>query len=98
VHANPGDFVVKPKSIPHTFWNAGPASCRFLEIISPPGLERLFSEAAAMMTPTGPRNPAERVALSDRYGMEVDLARVPSLETRYRVRLLGGPPPPTSPR
>src|SRR5947208_16838558 len=35
VEAGPGELVVKPRGIPHAFWNAGDETVRFLELISP---------------------------------------------------------------
>ena len=49
VYADVGDFVFKPRDQWHTFWNAGDAPCRILEIISPGGFEHFFEELAALM-------------------------------------------------
>ena len=42
--AGPGDLVFKPRNQWHTFWNAGDAPARILEIISPAGFEKYFDE------------------------------------------------------
>ncbi len=39
--AGPGDLALKPRGVPHTFWNAGDDDARLLEIISPAGFEVL---------------------------------------------------------
>ena len=44
VEAGPGDLVYKPRNQWHTFWNAGDAAARILEIISPAGFGRFFAE------------------------------------------------------
>src|SRR5271165_4837494 len=44
LEAGQGDLVTKPRGEWHTFWNAGDGPCRILEIISPAGFERFFSE------------------------------------------------------
>src|ERR687890_847966 len=44
VYAEVGDLVFKPRDQWHTFWNAGDAPCRILEIIAPGGFERFFRE------------------------------------------------------
>ncbi|HEV2127120.1 MAG TPA: cupin domain-containing protein [Thermomicrobiales bacterium] len=44
VTSEAGDVVFKPRGQWHTFWNAGDAPCRVLEIISPSGFEHLFRE------------------------------------------------------
>jgi mannose-6-phosphate isomerase-like protein (cupin superfamily) len=71
VHAEAGDFVFKPRGQWHTFWNAGDAPCRILEIIAPGGFERFFEELAA-----GAGTPDE---LGARYGLEFDFDSVPRL-------------------
>ncbi len=35
VTVGPGSYVMKPRNIPHTFWNAGPDPARLIEMISP---------------------------------------------------------------
>src|SRR5437763_15840820 len=52
VYAEPGDLAFKPRDQWHTFWNAGDAECRILEIISPATFEHYFEEF--------PSDPAER--------------------------------------
>ena len=42
VVGNPGDLIFKPREQWHTFWNAGDAPARVLEIISPAGFENYF--------------------------------------------------------
>ena len=49
VFAEPGDLVFKPRNQWHTFWNAGDAPCRILEIISPAGFEHFFDELGVQM-------------------------------------------------
>ncbi len=45
VTVGPGCDVLKPRRVPHTFWNPGPGPARILEIISPGGFERYFEQA-----------------------------------------------------
>jgi mannose-6-phosphate isomerase-like protein (cupin superfamily) len=51
---NPGDLIFKPREQWHTFWNAGDAPARLLEIISPAGFENYFRE---LFPGTPPRAP-----------------------------------------
>src|SRR4051812_24438495 len=44
IEASEGDLVFKPRGQWHTFWNAGDAPGRILEIIAPAGFERFFAE------------------------------------------------------
>src|ERR1700676_3998871 len=49
LEAGPGDLVFKPRNQWHTFWNAGDAPCRILEIIAPAGFEHFFNELGEQM-------------------------------------------------
>ena len=71
VEAGPGDLVYKPRGQWHTFWNAGEAPCRILEMISPGGFEQFFAEVAA--------GPAEGDDVAARYGLEFDMPSVARL-------------------
>jgi uncharacterized cupin superfamily protein len=88
VHAGPGTFVLKPKGIPHTFWNAGPDPLRFLEVISPAGFEGYFEELDRLFGSTdGQPDVAQIVQLADMYGMEMDFTSLPDLMKTYGVRI-----------
>ncbi len=39
-----GSYLIKPREIPHTFWNPTNEPARLIEIISPPGFEAQFAE------------------------------------------------------
>jgi mannose-6-phosphate isomerase-like protein (cupin superfamily) len=73
VFAEPGDLVFKPRQQWHTFWNAGDAPCRILEIISPAGFEHFFDELGARMAAVHASNPGAVLPASDlpaRYAIE----------------------------
>lgn len=86
VEAGPGDLVHKPRDQWHTFWNAGDAPCRLLEIISPAGFERFFAELVAMGGVVK-ADPEELAALSQRYGLEMAPETVPDLMLRFGLVL-----------
>src|SRR5438874_10029069 len=67
----PGDLIFKPRNQWHTFWNAGDAPARILEIISPAGFERFFDELVDLggVTQAEPQTLAELCA---RYELEMD--------------------------
>jgi mannose-6-phosphate isomerase-like protein (cupin superfamily) len=93
VYAGPGDLVFKPRNQWHTFWNAGDAPCRILEIISPAGFEHFFNEVAAQMEAAASGNPAESAessALDVRYAIEFDYDSVPRLCAAYGLRFPAG--------
>ncbi len=90
VYAGPGTLVLKPRGIPHTFWNAGPTPAKLLEVISPAGFERYFEELDQLLGLAGGRtDPAQIEQLADRYGMDMDFGRVPRLMEKYGVTLGG---------
>ncbi len=93
VTARPGEFALKPKGIPHAFWNEGPGILRFLEFISPSGFERFFTEASKLVPPSGPPNEQALGALTAKYGVELIMERAPELMKRFKVQVFGPPPP-----
>jgi quercetin dioxygenase-like cupin family protein len=44
--AGPGQYIVKPRGIFHTFWNAGNERIRFIEFITPGNFGYYFAELA----------------------------------------------------
>jgi quercetin dioxygenase-like cupin family protein len=86
----PGELIFKPRNQWHTFWNAGDAPARILEIISPAGFERFFAELVEL----GGLTEADPQALADlcaRYEVEVDPDSIPGLVERFEVRFPGEP-------
>lgn len=84
--ATPGHFIIKPRGIPHTFWNAGPKPARILEIISPAGFESYFEEIAHLFVNGATPTPEQLLQVRRRYGMDsVDWAQ--ELTAKYNVRL-----------
>jgi len=86
VQATAGCTVVKPRGIPHTFWNAGPQPARTLDPIAPGGFETYFLELAELFR-TGAFEQVE--TLGARYGLARFMDWVPELTTRYQLKLLG---------
>ncbi len=90
LEAGPGDLVLKPRGEWHTFWNAGDAPCRILEVIAPAGFERFFAELVDMGGVTA-APPEALGALCERYALEMDPASVPGLVARFGLRFPGEP-------
>jgi quercetin dioxygenase-like cupin family protein len=86
----PGDLIFKPRNQWHTFWNAGEEPARILEIISPAGFERFFSELVDLggVTRTEPQTLADLCA---RYELAMDPDSVPRLVERFGLRFPGEP-------
>ena len=83
--ARPGDLVLKPRGVPHAFWNATDTLARALEIISPAGFERYFAELAPLFPPAnqGPLDEEAVGAVRAKYGLEMDPSSIPVLAERY---------------
>ena len=86
VTGGPGDLIFKPRNQWHTFWNAGDEPARILEIISPAGFERYFTELVEL---GGSRkaSPQDLRSLGERYGLEVNPHSIPELLERFGLRL-----------
>jgi len=90
VFGSPGDLVFKPRQQWHTFWNAGDAPVRLLEVISPAGFEKYFAELVRLGGSTK-LDPATLGALAGRFGLEVDPKSIPLLVQRFDLKFPGVP-------
>ena len=83
VEAAAGDYVWKPRGVLHTFWNAGPAPARILEVISPGGFEQLFEEVASLLQHPSATTEDQVYELCGQYGLTFDRSWLPELESRF---------------
>ena len=90
VFAQPGDLVFKPRNQWHTFWNASDEPASILEIISPAGFERFFSELSDLGGVTNVE-PSALAGLCARYALEIKPESVPELLQRFKLRFPGEP-------
>jgi quercetin dioxygenase-like cupin family protein len=88
VLGGPGDLIFKPRNQWHTFWNAGEAPARLLEIISPAGFEHFFAELVDLggVARADPQTLGE---LCVRYELEMNPQSVPELLQRFDLRFPG---------
>jgi quercetin dioxygenase-like cupin family protein len=86
--ARPGDLVLKPRGVPHAFWNATDAPARFLEVITPGGFEHYFAGVGAIFA-AGEPDLAALGELAERHGLEMDFESVPRLAAAHGLRLEG---------
>ena len=75
VEAGPGELVLKPRSVPHAFWNPGDEETRVLEIISPAGFEQYFADLAPELARPDEPDFQALAEIRARYGLTMDLAR-----------------------
>lgn len=83
IEAGPGAVLVKPRGVPHAFWNPSDRPARLLEIISPAGFEQYFAGLADILSGPGVPDTGQLAALADRYGLDVDLASIPRLAAAH---------------
>jgi mannose-6-phosphate isomerase-like protein (cupin superfamily) len=81
VEAGPGELVVKPRGIPHAFWNPGEEETRLLELISPAGFERYFADLAPLLA--GEPDFEAVAELQRRYALEMDFSSIEPLMQRH---------------
>ena len=83
VEASPGELVLKPRGVPHAFWNPGGEETRVLEIISPGGFSNFFAEVAPLFAVDGEPDFAAVAATQARYGLTMDFESIGSLTEQH---------------
>jgi mannose-6-phosphate isomerase-like protein (cupin superfamily) len=91
LEAGPGDVVVKPRGIPHAFWNPTGEPARVLELIVPGGFEAYFAELAEVFSRPGPPDLAAIGAVAARYELELDPGSIPRLAETHGLDVAGPP-------
>ncbi len=86
LEATPGDLVFKPRGVAHTFWNAGDAPARMLELISPAGFENYFREMAPLLAAVDRDDTAIGEVVA-RYELDIAFDTIPELAERHGLRL-----------
>jgi hypothetical protein len=90
LEAGPGDTVVKPRGVPHAFWNPGDEPVRFLELITPPAFARYFRDIAPLLSVMPPDVEALGAVMA-RYELAMDMDSMGPLIEAHGLN----PPPPT---
>jgi len=78
VLAGPGDLVLKPRHVPHAFWNPTDAPARLLEVITPGGFETYFEGLGRILAEPVP-DLSRLGELAARHSVRMDPASVPRL-------------------
>ena len=87
--AEPGQYIVKPRGIFHTFWNAGTQRLRFIEVISPGNFENYFAELAPYLQAGRPPQMEKVRETGLKYGLVVDPAAALPIIEQYGLHPLG---------
>jgi quercetin dioxygenase-like cupin family protein len=80
-----GDYLVKPRNVPHAMWNDGTVPSRVAEIVAPAGFEAYFRDLAPILGGEGKRAVYE--ALAESYGIQVLDDWTDEIEATYGVKL-----------
>jgi len=83
LEAGPGELVLKPRGIPHAFWNPGDEEARVLEIVSPAGFEQYFADLAPVLAAEGEPEFAALGAIQARYGLSMDMESIGPLTAEH---------------
>jgi len=86
VLAAPGDLVLKPRGVPHAFWNPTDEPARVLEVITPGGFERYFEELGEILAAPDP-DLGRLVEIAARYGLRMEPESIPRLVTAYGLQV-----------
>jgi quercetin dioxygenase-like cupin family protein len=88
VKATSGSWVLKPRGIPHTMWNAGPETARIIELYTPGGFEHFFRDFGARLR-QGPVGLDELNHLGAPHGIRFFDDWIADLKAAYNLRLIG---------
>lgn len=84
--AEPGSWILKPRGIMHTFWNAGPEPARIIELLTPGRFEGFFRRSSAMAM-AGDLSDEELAALGLEYATTVSMDWVEDLAERHGLEV-----------
>jgi quercetin dioxygenase-like cupin family protein len=89
--ADTGSYILKPRQIPHVFWNPDDSPARILEIITPSGLEEMFEQFGELGA-RGELTPETMAQTAARYGSTLSMDWIPDLIARHGLTMMGGAP------
>jgi mannose-6-phosphate isomerase-like protein (cupin superfamily) len=87
--AGPGSYIIKPREVPHTFWNPGPEPARLIEVIVPASFEHFFRQLGALAAEMPEDFEQRRAELGTSYNLAFVPEWVPELKQKYGLKLLG---------
>jgi quercetin dioxygenase-like cupin family protein len=83
--ARAGAYVVRPRGVPHAFWNIADTACRFIDMYTPAGFEAWFEEIARMTASPQPPTFQELAAAAARHDVFVLPGMIPALVEKYGI-------------
>ena len=86
VLAQQGSYVIKPRGVPHAFYNSGAVTVRVMEILTPGGgFEGYFDEYEEIVSRqmSGEEHRRARADLGERYGITWHDERIPEVEASF---------------
>jgi quercetin dioxygenase-like cupin family protein len=88
--ATRGCYLIKPRGVPHAFWNPTDELARTVEVVVPGGFEAFFEELAEASSTGDARLIQQRRAdLALKYRLDYLTELVPDLKAKYCLMLIG---------
>ena len=81
--AKPGEYIIKPRGIFHTFWNATDERIRFVEVITPGNFEYYFAELSPFLEDGKPPQMDKVRETGIKYGLVVDPTAAEEIIKKY---------------
>jgi mannose-6-phosphate isomerase-like protein (cupin superfamily) len=85
--AGPGEIVVKPRGLPHAFWNPTDQPALILELISPGGFESYFAELGEILSRPGTPDLTALGQLATRYELAMEPDSIGRLASEHGLVL-----------
>ena len=83
-----GEYIVKPRGIFHTFWNAGDKGIRFIEVITPGNFEYYFAEIAPFLLAGQPPQMDKIRQTVAKYGLVIEPHAAEEIILKYGLNPL----------
>lgn len=82
-----GSYVLKPRGVPHAFWNPGPEPARIIEIFSPARFGKYFDGLGEILWAGGPPDISRLEELASRYGLAFRWEQMEEIMGQHNLRL-----------
>jgi hypothetical protein len=81
IEAPAGSYIVKPRGLPHAFWNPGSTPALVLQITSPVGFGPYYQEMTAVSSPE------RALAVQAKYGVTFHSDKAAELINRHQLQV-----------